>query len=88
MPQWDFLNFLAGRAKPFPVFDLRMQHEVAGLIIEGGQIRGVEANTPAGTVQIRADLVVGCDGRHATTRQAAHLEVIEFGVQSMFSGFD
>ena len=48
MPQWDFLNFLAGRAKAFPAFDLRMQHEVAGLIIEGGQVKGVEARTTHG----------------------------------------
>ena len=80
MPQWDFLSFLAGRAKAFPAFDLRMQHEAVGLIIEGGQIKGVEARTPTGIVQVRADLVVGCDGRHATTRQAAQLEVVEFGV--------
>src|SRR5579862_1357326 len=80
MPQWDFLNFLAGRAKAFPTFDLRMQHDAVGLIIESGQVKGVEARTPAGTVQIRADLVVGCDGRHAATRRAAQMEVIEFGV--------
>ncbi len=80
MPQWDFLNFLAGRAKAFPTFDLRMQHEAVGLIIEGGHVKGVEVRTPAGTTQIRADLVVGCDGRHATTCQTANLEVIEFGV--------
>jgi 2-polyprenyl-6-methoxyphenol hydroxylase-like FAD-dependent oxidoreductase len=80
MPQWDFLNFLAARAKAFPTFDLRMQHEAVGLIIEGGRVKGVDVRTPAGTAQIRADLVVGCDGRHATTRQAANFEVIEFGV--------
>jgi 2-polyprenyl-6-methoxyphenol hydroxylase-like FAD-dependent oxidoreductase len=80
MPQWDFLNFLAGRAKAFPTFDLRMQHEAVGLIIESGQVRGVEARTPTGAAEIRADLVVGCDGRHSPTRQAAQLEVIEFGV--------
>jgi 2-polyprenyl-6-methoxyphenol hydroxylase-like FAD-dependent oxidoreductase len=80
MPQWDFLNFLAGRAKNFPAFDLRMQHEVVGLILENGQVKGVKARAPAGTIEIRADLVVGCDGRHATTRQAAQMEVVEFGV--------
>jgi 2-polyprenyl-6-methoxyphenol hydroxylase-like FAD-dependent oxidoreductase len=79
MPQWDFLNFIAARAKNFPAFDLRMQHEAVGLIIENGRIKGVEARTPTGTIEIRADLVVGCDGRHATTLQAAQLEVIEFG---------
>ena len=80
MPQWDFLNFLAGRAKAFPTFDLRMQHEAVGLIIESGQVRGVEARTLTGTVPIRADLVVGCDGRHAATRRASQMEVLEFGV--------
>jgi 2-polyprenyl-6-methoxyphenol hydroxylase-like FAD-dependent oxidoreductase len=80
MPQWDFLNFLAGKARQFPAFNLRMQHEAVDLIRDGDRITGVAAQTPEGPVQIRADLVVGCDGRHAVTRQAAHLEVEEFGV--------
>jgi 2-polyprenyl-6-methoxyphenol hydroxylase-like FAD-dependent oxidoreductase len=80
MPQWDFLNFLSARAQSFPRFDLRMQHEVVGLIHNAGRIAGVEARTPSGSRQIRADLIVGCDGRHATSRTAAHLDVIEAGV--------
>ena len=80
MPQWDFLNFLSARAKAFPAFDLRMRHEATGLIHDGRRITGVEARTPTGTVQIRADLVVGCDGRHAMTHTAAQLEVVESGV--------
>src|SRR5437762_9228863 len=31
MPQWDFLDFLAGEAKNFPAFDLRMEHEAVDL---------------------------------------------------------
>jgi 2-polyprenyl-6-methoxyphenol hydroxylase-like FAD-dependent oxidoreductase len=80
MPQWDFLNFLSERARRFPGFDLRKQHEVVGLIQDAGKIAGVEAATPQGVVEIRADLLVGCDGRHSTTREAAGLEVQEFGV--------
>jgi 2-polyprenyl-6-methoxyphenol hydroxylase-like FAD-dependent oxidoreductase len=80
MPQWDFLNFLSTRAKIFPSFDLRMRHQVTGLLRGDGRITGVEADTPAGTLQIQADLVVGCDGRQAATRDAAQLEVIESGV--------
>jgi 2-polyprenyl-6-methoxyphenol hydroxylase-like FAD-dependent oxidoreductase len=80
MPQWDFLNFLSGHAKQFPAFQLRMQHEVTGLVRDAGHVKGVQARTPAGTVEIRADLVIGCDGRHSTTRQAAQLELQEFGV--------
>jgi 2-polyprenyl-6-methoxyphenol hydroxylase-like FAD-dependent oxidoreductase len=80
MPQWDFLDFLTERAKAFSNFDLRMQHEVIDLLRTEGRINGVEAQTPDGPVQVRADLVVGCDGRHSTTRKAAQLQVLEFGV--------
>ena len=80
MPQWDFLNFLSGQAKKFSSFHLRMQHDVVDLIHDGDRVCGVEAQTPEGPVQIRADLVVGCDGRHSTTRKAAQLEVLEYGV--------
>ena len=80
MPQWDLLNFLAEHAKQFPAFDLRMEHEATGLLRDGGRITGVEARTPSGTVRTTADLVIGCDGRHSVTRQAAQMEVIEIGV--------
>ena len=80
MPQWDFLNFLSERAKRFDGFDLRMQHEGTGLIRDGQQIVGVESRSPEGPLQIGADLVVACDGRHSTLRQAARLAVQEFGV--------
>jgi 2-polyprenyl-6-methoxyphenol hydroxylase-like FAD-dependent oxidoreductase len=81
MPQWDFLNFLSGQAKRFPAFDLRMEHEVVDLTSDGDRITGVVARSPAETtLQVRADLVVGCDGRHAVTRRAGQLELLEFGV--------
>jgi len=38
MPQWDFLDFLAGEAKRYPSFRLRMNAEVTGLA-ERGQRR-------------------------------------------------
>ncbi|MGC2164174.1 MAG: FAD-dependent oxidoreductase [Silvibacterium sp.] len=80
MPQWDLLNFLAERGKQFPAFDLRMEHEAIGLLTSNGRVTGVEVKTPSGNVQIHADLVIGCDGRHSITRQAAHMEVTELGV--------
>jgi 2-polyprenyl-6-methoxyphenol hydroxylase-like FAD-dependent oxidoreductase len=57
-----------------------MQHEVVDLVRDGGRISGVQVQAPDGPVQIRADLVVGCDGRHSITRKAAQLEVLLFGV--------
>jgi 2-polyprenyl-6-methoxyphenol hydroxylase-like FAD-dependent oxidoreductase len=80
MPQWDFLDFLSGKAKQFPSFQLRMQHEAVDLIRENARIIGVRAQTPEGSAEITADLVIGCDGRHSTIRQAADLEVVEQGV--------
>lgn len=80
MPQWDFLNFLSSHAKNFPSFQLLMQHEATDLVTEGGRIVGVVATKDGREVQIRADLVVGCDGRHSVVRSAAGLELIEYGV--------
>jgi 2-polyprenyl-6-methoxyphenol hydroxylase-like FAD-dependent oxidoreductase len=79
MPQWDFLNFLAERAARYPGFDLRMQAEVTDLIEEGGRVAGVRASTPSGTLEVHADLVVGCDGRHSTVRERAGLTVQDIG---------
>lgn len=80
MPQWDFLNFIARHASAFPSFRLLMEHEAIELTQDGDRISGVVAKTRQRTIQIRADLVIGCDGRHALTRNAAHLRVIEHGV--------
>ena len=80
MPQWDFLNFLSGRAKTYQGFDLRMEHEAVGLIRVSDRIVGVDVRTPAGNTEIRAQLVVACDGRHSKMRKASELELKEFGV--------
>jgi 2-polyprenyl-6-methoxyphenol hydroxylase-like FAD-dependent oxidoreductase len=80
MPQWDFLNFLSDRGKQFSNFRLLMQHECVDLLHENNRVSGVKAHTPDGAVQIRSDLVVGCDGRHSTTCKAALLDVIKYGV--------
>jgi 2-polyprenyl-6-methoxyphenol hydroxylase-like FAD-dependent oxidoreductase len=79
MPQWDFLNFIAAKAKNYPRFNLRMEADATGLLREAGRVVGVRAATPAGTLEVRADLVVGADGRHSTIREEAGLEVMDFG---------
>ena len=80
MPQWDFLNFLADKARQYPSFRLRMQTEAIDLIEENGQITGVKATTQTGELVIKADLVVGTDGRHSIIREKAGLAVQDFGV--------
>jgi 2-polyprenyl-6-methoxyphenol hydroxylase-like FAD-dependent oxidoreductase len=79
MPQWDFLDFLAGEARRFPGFRLLMRTEATGLLRDGGRIAGVTATGPDGALEISAELVVACDGRHSTLRAAAGLAVTERG---------
>jgi 2-polyprenyl-6-methoxyphenol hydroxylase-like FAD-dependent oxidoreductase len=80
MPQWEFLNFLAEQARGYRTFQLKMQAEVVDIIEESGKIAGVRANTPEGALEVRADLIVGADGRHSAVREKARLEVEHFGV--------
>lgn len=79
MPQWDFLDFLAEQARNYPTFHLRMQCEATGLIEENGRIAGMRAKTPAGTMEVRSELVVGADGRNSRIRECAGLAVENVG---------
>jgi len=79
MPQWDFLDFLADKARAYPGFKLIMQAEVVDLIEENGRIVGVKANTPQGPLEVHAPLTVGCDGRRSTVRAKAGLAVEDIG---------
>jgi 2-polyprenyl-6-methoxyphenol hydroxylase-like FAD-dependent oxidoreductase len=79
MPQWDFLNFLAEAGSRFPGFHLRTEAEVTDLVAEGGRIIGVQGHGPEGPFEVRADLVVGADGRHSVMRERAGLRVTNLG---------
>jgi len=79
MPQWNFLNFIVRHARRYPAFDLRMEAEVTDLIEDGETVVGVRATTPQGALEVRADLVIGADGRHSTVRAGSGLEVIDLG---------
>jgi 2-polyprenyl-6-methoxyphenol hydroxylase-like FAD-dependent oxidoreductase len=80
MPQWDFLNFLSSHAKKFRSFQLHMETEVVDLLTESEGVIGVRAKTPSGELEVRADLVVGADGRHSIVQERAGLARREFGV--------
>lgn len=80
MPQWDFLNFLSSHAKRLPMFQLYMEAEVVDLLTGDSRVVGVRAKTPKGELEVRADLVIGADGRQSTVHTRAGLEQREFGV--------
>ena len=79
MPQWDLLDFLAEQGRRYPTFTLMMQAEVFQLIESGARVDGVRAQTPAGTVDIHAPLIVAADGRSSTVRSLARLPVEDLG---------
>lgn len=80
MPQWDFLDFLAGKARALPGFRLEMGCAATGLIERDGTVHGVTVQ-PAGAEEreIEASLVVGADGRDSVVRRLAGLQVEDLG---------
>ncbi|SDA23762.1 2-polyprenyl-6-methoxyphenol hydroxylase [Methylobacterium sp. UNC378MF] len=79
MPQWDFLDFLAGEAGRYPAFRLIRRTEAQDLIETEGRIAGVRAAGPGGSVEIRSDLVLCADGRHSRMRERAGFAPRAFG---------
>ncbi|WP_231562934.1 FAD-dependent oxidoreductase [Microbacterium mangrovi] len=70
MPQWDLLELLAAEASTLPAFRLEMGAEVADVVRRDGRVTGVRLTDGA---VVEADLVVACDGRASTVREAAGL---------------
>ena len=79
MPQWDFLDFISAQGARYPTFNVKTQAEVTDLLETDGRVVGVKANTPDGPIEIRAELVVGADGRHSIVRERAGLEIENLG---------
>ena len=79
IPQWDFLNFIAREGERYPRFSIRMNAEAMDLIQEDGETRGLVAQTPEGEMRIRANLVVGADGRGSILRDKSGLEILDLG---------
>jgi 2-polyprenyl-6-methoxyphenol hydroxylase-like FAD-dependent oxidoreductase len=80
VPQWDFLDFLADRARRYPDFQLRMNADAVGLLREDGRVTGVRYRAPDGSEhEVRAQLTVAADGRNSGLRADAGLRLREFG---------
>src|SRR5277367_2329208 len=79
MPQWDFLNFLADKGRRFPALTVMMSAPVTSLTENAGRVVGVKVTARNGPLEVRADLVVGCDGRNSTVRKESGLVVEDLG---------
>jgi 2-polyprenyl-6-methoxyphenol hydroxylase-like FAD-dependent oxidoreductase len=80
VPQWDLLDLLARAAGEEPTFALRMNTEAVDVLREGGRVTGVRYRSSQGVGELRADLVIACDGRGSVLRRAAGLPVREYPV--------
>ena len=77
LPQVRFLEFIAAEAGRFPNFKLLMGARVRELVEEGGAVRGILYDGPDGERhEVRAELVVGTDGRFSKVRKLAGLEPV------------
>jgi 2-polyprenyl-6-methoxyphenol hydroxylase-like FAD-dependent oxidoreductase len=79
MPQWEFLDFLAEEAGRFDTFTLLRSTEATDIIEQDGTVRGLRCRDADGTIEIRADLTIGADGRGSAVRDASGLQPTTLG---------
>jgi 2-polyprenyl-6-methoxyphenol hydroxylase-like FAD-dependent oxidoreductase len=77
MRQSVLLDMLADAAGEYPTFTLRKGARVEQLVEEDGQVRGVRYRGRDGWHEVRAQLVVGADGRFSKIRQLARVSINE-----------
>src|SRR5215471_10232102 len=76
MPQPIFLDALARKAAPYPGFQLWMGANVTELVEEAGTVVGVRGlRDGKQPFTIRADVVVGADGRHSMVRKLGNFAI-------------
>jgi 2-polyprenyl-6-methoxyphenol hydroxylase-like FAD-dependent oxidoreductase len=84
VPQWDLLDMLVTAARDEPAFDITMGLVATGTIEENGVVTGVHLRPyrdPDGTPEeLRADVVIACDGRDSALRNAVGLRPRSFPV--------
>jgi 2-polyprenyl-6-methoxyphenol hydroxylase-like FAD-dependent oxidoreductase len=75
MPQPVFLNAMLRKAQPFPSFQCWMGAKVTQLIMESGKVAGVHGvRHGKDEFEVRADVVVGADGRYSTVAKLAEFQ--------------
>ncbi len=77
VPQHEFLGMLAEEGqRRFPNLRIVLEATARELIEEDGTVRGVVYRQHGQTRELRADLVVGADGRTSRIRRLAGLELV------------
>src|SRR5215475_4788852 len=75
MPQPIFLDAMLRKAQPFPSFQCWMGAKVTRLITDSGKVAGVQGvRHGKDEFEVRADVVVGADGRYSTVAKLANFQ--------------
>ena len=82
MPQAYFLDFLAAEVAALPGGTVRTGCKVVGLTRDGDRVTGVRYRTADGEAELKADLVIGCDGRYSRMRRLTDLPARSLGAQT------
>ena len=77
--QPGLLEMLVAEADKSPHFRLERGASVKELLVEGGRVVGVRARSEDGEHDLRADLVVGADGRGSAVRRRGGLTARKLG---------
>ena len=75
-----FLDAVIGAAGASPNFRVELDTTVRELLRDNGRIVGVRVRGPAGEKELRADLVVGADGRASSVRRRGGFEASKQGL--------
>ncbi len=73
LSQPELLEMLVRESAKTPLFKLERGASMTDLLVENDRVVGVRLHTDAGELSIRADLVVGADGRSSAVRKHAGL---------------
>jgi 2-polyprenyl-6-methoxyphenol hydroxylase-like FAD-dependent oxidoreductase len=76
VPQAKFLEFITGEAAKYRNFKLVMHANANRLVEQDGVVRGVQYSDDDGMHEVRAQLVVGADGRFSQVRRLAGFEAV------------
>ncbi|MDB5986682.1 MAG: monooxygenase FAD-binding protein [Nevskia sp.] len=79
VPQWDFLKLVTNAARKYAGFQLHLQAEVKGLLIEDQRVVGLKFVKDGTERGVRASLSVAADGRSSIVRQQGGLVPLDLG---------
>ncbi len=80
VPQWDFLDLVAEACRAEPTHRLLMGAEAVAVLGSAHGVRGVRYRQDGAEHHLDADLVIACDGRTSSVREAVARRPRDFGV--------